>query len=219
MHAFQMMRTGIVRLAEWSTGRISHETKLGRLAKLFRTEILGKDKRFDFQAFGDMLIGTTVKALSIAQSSKFDDLEPLTDMNKRILFVPCLLDTPEKSQASVASIRLLISARSQQVDDQVSLPSFRVASTSDPVRLAKRMHEVYLKGNNGMILRTMGTQQSAIAVRAIATFNEKVESHKLQSYLSAERVDDEFKKESTGKLRTMLFHVDVVPSNEVEFPE
>lgn len=197
---------------------MSHETKVGRLAKMFRTEVLGQDKRYAFQAFGDTLIGKTVKAISIAQSSSFDDLEPLPSTSqKRILFTPTLFDTPEKARATVASVRFAISPGDRGLSQPAANEVIRVASTSDPVRLGKRMHDLYLKKKDQMTLRCTGTQQAAIAVEAMATFNEKVSQHKLQCFVSNEIVDDEFDKERS--IRAILFHLQVVPTSEIEFPE
>lgn len=212
-----MFRIASGRLVQWHTGRVSHETKIGRLAKLFRTEILGKDKCYNFQAFGDTLIGKTVKAISIAQSSSFDDLEPLNSPSKRIIFTPTLFDTPEKARATVTSVRFAI-CPGERAEPSKDLDIIRVASTTDPARLGKRIHELYLKNRDQMTLRCTGTQQAATAVAAMATFNEKVESHKLQSFLSNEMVEDEFRG-ADRNIRAVLFHLQVVPTSEIEFPE
>lgn len=202
------------------TGKISHATKTGRLAKMFRTEVLCQGKSFDFHAFGTHLMGKTVTALSIAQESSFDDLPPIPTKDTKIVFTPYVYDTPAKNRSDVFSIRLLIQSAAkpslEKVDERSTV--IKVAATTDPVKLGKRMHESYLRNQNSFMLKCLGTQQTAIALEAMAIFNEKVTSHKLCAYLSTEEVRDTHGQEFT-RVRGVVFHVEVVPAESVEFPE
>jgi hypothetical protein len=201
------------------TGKVSHTTKTGRLAKMFRTEILSQGKSFDFAAFGNQLMGKTVKALSIAQESNFDDLAPLANKDTKIVFTPYVHDTPAKNRADVFSVRLLIQPSVvSSVESDSNRTVMMVSSTTDPLKLGKRIHDSYLRSQNAFMLKCLGGQQTAIALQAMAMFNEKVASHKLRSYLSTEEVRDTHGQEFT-RIRGIVFHVDVVPSESVALPE
>ena len=191
------------------SGRVSQETKTGRLAKMFRTEVIGKDTQFEFAAFGDHLISKTITAMSIGQSSTFDDLPVLESEDKKIMFTPYIYDTPQKNRGNMPSIRFHIES-GIRLPITEEIPVLRIASATIPDILGKRMHELYLKSHNAFVLRCVGNHQASLAVQGLALFNEKVESHKLQAYLSSEIIQDAFDRER--QLRALLFNVDVVSS-------
>jgi hypothetical protein len=196
------------------TGKVSHETKTGRLAKLFRTEVLGQGNSFDFAAFGSHLMGKTVTAMSLAQEAAFDDLEPVEDKNMRIVFTPFVLETSAKNNANLPSVRLLIEPAVRMLTEDSIQSAIRVRATTIPDRLGKHLHDLYLSNTNSFLLRCIGAQQISLAIQAMAIFNEKVNSHKVQSFITTESVTDNFGP-TTEKLRAVLFHVDVVPSESV----
>lgn len=188
----------------WKTGAISNETKIGRLAKMLQTEILMKENvAMDFSAFGDNLIGKTVRAMSLA-SSEGRDLQ----------FAPFLFETAIKERASIPSMRFLIRPAVAAAEPVRTVLKVSAVATADT--LGKRMHALYLQNVNKFTLRCVGDTQSAKSVLAMAIFNQKVESHKLQAALSNELVPD---RSGDGKsIRAILLHVHVLPARDLESP-
>lgn len=199
------------------TGQMSNETKVGKLAKLFRCEVLGKKQMFDFMAFGENPIGRAAKAISIAQESRFDDQGADVPSDMKIIFSPYNYDSPEKQRGDVPSIRFIINS-GQRKYDATPRRIMNVASLTDPEELAKRIHREYMANQSFFSLRCLGDRQSSIAVRSIAIFNDNVESHKLVSWMSTERVPDSRSRDNSQELLAMIFNIDVVKAGEALQP-
>jgi stage V sporulation protein SpoVS len=180
---------------------------------MFHHEVLHKKETFDFTAFGELLIGRTAKALSIAQ-----DFSPDINIPGKIFFVPYLFDTPNKRREEIPSARFIIFSqehKSEPVHDIVE--EIRMASTSVPESVAKTIHHFYLQKINHVKLRCVGETPSSKAVLAMAVFNENVKDHKLAAWLSNERISDGHRS-NDRTIRAIVFNVCVLKANETPLP-
>ena len=208
----------ISRLAarQFRTGAISNDTKVGRLAKMLRFEVLNRNEIFSFTAFGANLIGKTVKAASIAQTSSFDDANSAIPADRKIMLTPFNFDSDEKLRASIPSVQFIISS-DERADDRDVSPEIKVASRSTAEIIAQRIHTMYLKSQNRFTLSCVGDEQAAIAAEAMAIFNARVESHKLAAWISNELVHDMRSGDKT--MRKTMLNVNVVRTADAHLPK
>ena len=199
-----------IKRAPFKTGQISNDTKVGRLANMFHHEVLLKKEVFNFSAFGDNLIGRTIKALSIAQDFSRDVRVP-----GKILFLPILFDTPSKRRGDIPSVRFIIQPGDSNNDVFRSDKVIKIASTAVPDSIAKDMHDMYMKNMNLFTLRCIGETQCGKAVLSMAEFNKNVNSHKLWAWMSHELVPDSFRSNGST-IRSMVFNVEVVKTEETK---
>jgi hypothetical protein len=199
------------------TGRISNTSSIGRIAKMFRSEVLEKNHKFEFHAFGDNLIGRTIKAFSIAQNSPFDNTSFEIPKDHKLVFMPFSFETPSKRLSDIPSIRFLINCGARELKEARD-STIKVSSSSLSDEIAERMHQLYLKkSKDHFVLRCVGDNQASTVVQALAKFNENVDSHKLSAWISNELVHDTRKVEGR-MLRVIQFHVDVVGKDFVSMP-
>jgi len=201
------------------TGQISNTTKIGRLAKMLESEIiLKKSNTMKFSAFGDNLIGKTVKAICISQEGFNSGVA-----RGSLQVTPEFLESDEKIRDSIPSIELLIKADEPHYPPHRDVVVINVSSSTSYTALAKQIHEVY-KREDYYQVRCMGYSQCATVIKALALFNKNVESHRLVTRIVTENVpnmylrirDDDMEEKTTTtsekneSLRAIVFSVNVV---------
>lgn len=200
------------------TGKLSNTSSIGKVAKMFRSEVLEKNQKFNFYAFGDNLIGRTIKAFSIAQNSEFDNAITQLPKDHKLQFIALHYETPSKRRSEIPSIRFVISSGTRQAKDNLKETILKISSTTISDDLAARIHHLYLnQAKDSFILRCVGDNQASIVVQALAKFNEHVDSHKLSAWISNELIHDTRKVEGR-MLRVIQFNIDVVGKDLVFTP-
>lgn len=187
-------------------GSISHETKVGRLAKLIHCESQNRARTFKFVALGDELIGKMVKAICLSQEGVYNS-GSISANPLRV--VPSMFHTDEKVRP-IPSVEFFISSYDHRGKDADGRGlSINVSATKTPEELAKEIHSFYLTGSSeSIVLRCLGYGASSIAVQAMSIFNSRVANHKLCASLSTELVPD--LKTKGLNMRVVIFHIDIV---------
>ena len=196
---------------KYVTGSVSHDTKVGRLAKLIACESREPNRVFDFVALGEELIGKTVKAICMAQELSFPEIAgPVVSKNLRI--VP--YDFPAVGKLRpVPAVRFIVDSI-EFVKSESRFSDIRVSTRSEPEDLAKKLHDLYMRQQSDSFhLRCMGYNASTKVIRSMTIFNQNVSEHKLAATISSELVSDSSKPESS--LRVVLFRVFVIPTPEL----
>jgi hypothetical protein len=197
------------------TGQLANTTKIGRFAKVIRSEIVVKHQRMNLVVFGDYLIGKSVKAMCIAregfQENSMDSQNPIPILS----FLPTIIDSPEKTRANVVSVEILISSCDKHPEPRHRPIHMNISSKLDHEELAKKLHTLYLNGSvDSFVLRCMGYLSSATVVKALGLFNQKVVSQKLHASIRTEPVPSKYLRRepnSVGEsLRAIVFEIVVL---------